>query len=76
MGKNNNNSLESIDEQIKKLQEKKATLIEKQEKDVGKYLIKKWSLSSLTTEEIYKIIDNIKPSFVANSNSNNDSNNK
>jgi hypothetical protein len=72
MVKSNNNSLESIDEQIKKLQEKKATLIEKQEKDVGKYLIKKWSLSSLTAEEIYKIIDNIKPSFIANNDSKNE----
>lgn len=74
MVKSNNNPLESIEEQIKKLQEKKAALIEKQEKDIGKYLIKKWSLSSLTTEEIYKIIDNNKPSFVPKNDSNSEEN--
>lgn len=74
MVKSNNNPLGSIDEQIKKLQVKKAALIEKQEKDIGKYLIKKWSLSSLTTEEIYKIIDNNKPSFVPKNDSNTEEN--
>lgn len=74
MVKSNNNPLESIEEQIKKLQEKKAALIEKQEKDIGKYLIKKWSLSSLTTEAIYKIIDNNKPSFVPKNDSNSEEN--
>lgn len=72
MVKSNNNSLESIDGQIKKLQEKKAALIEKQEKDVGKYLLKSWSISSLSTEEIYKIIDNNKPKFVPADNSKNE----
>ena len=38
------NELLSIDEQIKKLQDKKKSLQEKQEKDIGKYLLKSWGV--------------------------------
>ena len=55
------NNLNSIEEQIKKLQEKKRSLQEKQEKDVGKYLLKSWDISSLEEKDIFKLIDLNKP---------------
>jgi len=62
MSKHNN--LESIDEQIIKLQEKKKTLQAKQEKEIGKYLLKSWNVSSLDEETILKLIDSNKPTDI------------
>ncbi|HEY5587937.1 MAG TPA: hypothetical protein VIK86_03165 [Candidatus Paceibacterota bacterium] len=59
MSKHNN--LDSIDEQIIKLQEKKKLLQAKQEKEIGKYLLKSWDVSSLNQEDIFKLIDLNKP---------------
>ena len=55
------NNLTSIEEQIKKLQEKKRTLQERQEKEVGKYLLKSWDIASLDEKDIFKLIDLNKP---------------
>ncbi len=54
------NELVSIDVQIKKLQEKKKFLQEKQEKDIGKYLLKSWSAYTLSTKKIFELIDSKK----------------
>ena len=58
------NSLTSIEEQIKKLQEKKKLLQEKQEKEIGKYLLKSWDVSSLNIKSIFDLIDLNKPDNV------------
>jgi len=54
------NELLSIDEQIKKLQEKKKSLQQKQEKDIGKYLLKSWGVYALSTKKIFELIDSKK----------------
>ena len=54
------NELISIDEQIKKLQEKKKALQEKQERDIGKYLLKSWGVYALSTKKIFELIDSKK----------------
>ena len=54
------NELVSINVQIKKLQEKKKFLQEKQEKDIGKYLLKSWGAYSLSTKKIFELIDSKK----------------
>jgi len=64
MSKHNN--LDSIDEQIIKLQEKKKLLQAKQEKEIGKYLLKSWDVSSLIQEDIFKLIDLNKPTEPTN----------
>lgn len=68
------NNLTSIEEQIRKLQEKKRTLQEKQEKEVGKYLLKSWDISSLEDKDIFKLIDSNKPNSDSLSNDTNISN--
>jgi|GEM_PF-2325007 len=60
--------LNSIDEQIIKLQEKKKSLQAKQEKEIGKYLLKSWNVSSLNLEDIFKLIDLNKPTEPTNIN--------
>ena len=57
------NNLDSIEEQIVKLQEKKKALQEKQEKEIGKYLLKTWNLSSLNIKDIFALIDLNKPNI-------------
>jgi len=64
MSKHNN--LGSIDEQIIKLQEKKKSLQAKQEKEIGKYLLKSWDVSSLNEDDIFKLIDLNKPTELTN----------
>jgi len=64
MSKHNN--LDSIDEQIIKLQERKKSLQAKQEREIGKYLLKSWNVSSLNEEDIFKLIDLNKPTEPAN----------
>ncbi|HEY5535224.1 MAG TPA: hypothetical protein VIL99_09860 [Ignavibacteria bacterium] len=64
MSKHNN--LDSIDEQIIKLQERKKLLQAKQEKEIGKYLLKSWNVSSLNVEDIFKLIDLNKPTKLTN----------
>ena len=54
-------SLNSIDEKIKKLQDRKKTLQEKQEKEIGIYLLKSWDINSLDAKSIFKLIDMNKP---------------
>jgi len=54
------NELISIDEQIKKLQEKKKSLQEKQEREIGKYLLKSWGVYTLSTKKIFELIDSKK----------------
>ena len=60
------NILDSIDEQIIKLQEKKKSLQTKQEKEIGKYLLKSWNVSSLNKEDIFKLIDLNNPTELTN----------
>ena len=55
------NNLDLIEEKIIKLQEKKKLLQEKQEKEIGKYLLKSWDISSLNEKDIFKLIDLNKP---------------
>lgn len=55
------NELNSIDEKIKKLQDKKRSLQEKKEKEVGRYLLKSWGISSLSNKDIFYLIDNNSP---------------
>jgi len=54
-------TLDSINEQILKLKEKKKALQEKQEREIGKYLLDSWDTSSLTLQEIFNLIDSNKP---------------
>lgn len=54
-------TLDSINEQILKLKEKKKALQEKQEREVGKYLLDTWDTSSLTLQDIFNLIDSNKP---------------
>ena len=57
------NNLNSIEEQILKLQDKKKLLQERQEKEIGKYLLKTWDLSSLNIKDIFALIDLNKPNI-------------
>jgi len=54
-------TLDSINEQILKLKEKKKALQENQEKEIGKYLLKTWDTSSLNLKDIFNLIDSNKP---------------
>lgn len=54
-------TLDSIDEQILKLKEKKKALQEKQEREIGKYLLDSWDTSSLSLQDIFELIDANKP---------------
>jgi len=68
-------TLDSINEQILKLKEKKKALQEKQEREVGKYLLDTWDTSSLSLQDIFELIDSNKPKQInEQSNSNNYSN--
>lgn len=58
------NNLDSIDEKIIKLQERKKSLQAKQEREIGKYLLKSWNVSSLDEETILKLIDSNKPTDI------------
>lgn len=58
------NNLDSIDEQIIKLQERKKSLQAKQEREIGKYLLKSWDILSLETKDIFKLIDLNKPTNI------------
>ncbi|MDS0525321.1 hypothetical protein NNC19_06495 [Clostridium sp. SHJSY1] len=55
------NEINSIDDKIKKLQDKKRALQEKKEKEIGKYLLKSWGISSLNNKDIFYLIDNNSP---------------
>ncbi|MDS0525639.1 hypothetical protein NNC19_08115, partial [Clostridium sp. SHJSY1] len=65
-------NLNSIEQQIKKLQEKKKAIRIKKEKDIGKYLLKSWKVSSLSTKEIFDLIDKYSPQNSYSSSSEND----
>ena len=54
-------TLDSINEQILKLKEKKKALQERQEREIGKYLLDTWGTSSLNLQDIFKLIDSNKP---------------
>ena len=54
-------TLDSINEQILKLKEKKKVLQEKHEREVGKYLLDTWDTSSLNLQDIFNLIDANKP---------------
>lgn len=54
-------TLDSINEQILKLKEKKKALQENQEREIGKYLLKTWDTSSLNLQDIFNLIDSHKP---------------
>jgi len=54
-------TLDSINEQIFKLKEKKKALQENQEREIGKYLLKTWDTSSLNLQDIFNLIDSNKP---------------
>lgn len=54
-------TLDSINEQILKLKEKKKALQEKQEREIGKYLLDSWDTSSLNLQDIFNLIDSNKP---------------
>ena len=60
------NDLVSIDVQIKKLQERKKSLQEKQERDIGKYLLKSWGAYALSTKKIFELIDSKKNTNTTN----------
>ena len=60
------NELVSIDVQIKKLQERKKSLQEKQERDIGKYLLKSWGAYALSTKKIFELIDSKKNTNTTN----------
>ena len=53
-------TLDSINEQILKLKEKKKALQENQEREIGKYLLKTWETSSLNLQDIFNLIDSNK----------------
>lgn len=55
------NEFNSIDEKIKKLQDRKKALQEKKEKEVGRYLLKTWGVSTLNNKDIFYLIDKSSP---------------
>lgn len=63
---NQQSKILSIDEQIKKLQEKKNREIAKLEKSTGKKFIETFKAQALPIDEIYKIIAEVKKLYDAN----------
>ncbi|MED3965816.1 hypothetical protein [Niallia taxi] len=59
MTQNTKSKILSIEEQIKKLQDKKKKEIIKLEKSTGKRFIEKFNLENKSLDEIYSFIDNI-----------------
>lgn len=53
----------SIEEQIKKLQEKKKREVAKLERNAGKKLLEKFDLHNSSLEEIYTLIDSLAVQF-------------
>lgn len=72
MTQNTKSKILSIEEQIKKLQDKKKKEILKLEKSTGKKFIEKFSLENKSLDEIYSFIDNIER-FAKNSSSSSNS---
>jgi len=68
-------TLDSIDEQILKLKEKKKALQEKQEREIGKYLLDTWDTSSLSLQDIFELIDSNKPKQINEPSDSNDASN-
>ena len=64
-------NIDDIDLKIKKLQEIKALLLERKEREIGKYILKTWSVNSLSLTEIIKLIDSLTPYINNESNENN-----
>lgn len=54
-------NIQEIEEQIKKLQEKKKKLIVEQKLEIADYLIKSWNLENESTETILGIIEKTTP---------------
>lgn len=63
---NQQSKILSIDEQIRKLQEKKNREIAKLEKSTGKKFIETFNAQALPIDEIYKIIAEVKKLYDAN----------
>lgn len=72
MTQNSKSKILSIEEQIKKLQDKKKKEILKLEKSTGKRFIEKFSLENKSLDEIYSFIDDIER-FAKNSSSSSNS---
>ena len=68
-------TLDSINEQILKLKEKKKALQEKQEREIGKYLLDTWDTSSLSLQDIFELIDSNKPKQINEPSDSNDASN-
>ena len=68
-------TLDSINEQILKLKEKKKALQEKQEREIGKYLLDTWDTSSLSLQDIFELIDSNKPKQINELSDSNDTSN-
>lgn len=67
MVKSTQSKILSIDEQIKKLKEKKNREIAKLEKNTGKRFIEKFNLQNKSLDEIYSFIDSLDDSLKENS---------
>lgn len=67
MAKSTQSKILSIDEQIKKLKEKKNREIAKLEKNTGKRFIEKFNLQNKSLDEIYSFIDSLDDSLKENS---------
>lgn len=63
MSQNEQSKILTIEEQIKKLKEKKKREVEKLERNTGKRLIAKLNLETKSLEEIYDIIDFIAENY-------------
>lgn len=67
MAQSTQSKILSIDEQIKKLKEKKNREIAKLEKNTGKRFIEKFNLQNKSLDEIYSFIDSLDDSLKENS---------
>ncbi|WP_079707684.1 hypothetical protein [Paraliobacillus ryukyuensis] len=73
---NEKSKILSIEEQIKKLQEKKKREIAKLEKNTGKKFIQIFELEDKSSEEIYNFIEKLKEMYRSNNENMGESNNE
>lgn len=57
------NSINDIDEEIEKLKEKRKSIQEKKEQEIGKYFLKTCNLYYVNNKDIFKLIDSNKTIF-------------
>lgn len=58
---NPTDKIDSIEEQIKKLKEKKKRVQAKAEREIGKYLLKSWNITEINMNKIKQMIDDLNP---------------